>query len=110
MGTKIEVAAEAAASGADHRANVYVEEREAADGGVYDEITGLTGIVVYRASSLGHGCIRSLVASRMGVDEEPPPEWLQERFDEGTVSENVILGRAVGSPSAAGRDVDMPLG
>lgn len=106
MGTRIEVAVEAAESGADHRANVYVEPRDESDGGLYDEITGVTGLVVYRASSLGHGCIRSLVASRMGVDEEAPPDWLLERYDEGTVSEGVILNRAFDR----GGDVDMPVG
>jgi len=47
---------------------------------------------VYRASALG-GCIRALVYGRKGVEGHAPPEWLQERFDEGHYHEAAILAQ-----------------
>lgn len=42
-----------------------------------------------RASALG-GCIRSLVATGRGVEPQPVPEWMQEKYDEGHEAESVI--------------------
>lgn len=39
-----------------------------------------------RASAIG-GCIRSLVATGRGVPAEAPPEWMQEKFDQGHAAE-----------------------
>lgn len=49
--------------------------------------------VIYRASSVGHVCIAQLVAARLGYVPVPPPAFLQERFDEGTDAEPVVLAR-----------------
>lgn len=46
--------------------------------------------VIYRASSLGN-CIKSLVASRLGIEPMPHPDWLLEKFSEGNVNEPIIL-------------------
>lgn len=74
----------------DNRPNVYIDDA--------------TGLVVYRASSLGR-CVKELVAARLGLDGESPPDWMQERFDEGTNAEQAIIdlcygdvdGRSAGS-------------
>lgn len=58
----------------DDRPNVYVED----------------GVVVYRASSVGN-CLRSLVASRLGYEPMPHPDWLLEKFAEGNVNEPIIM-------------------
>lgn len=42
-----------------------------------------------RASALG-GCIRSLVATGRGVEPQPVPDWMQEKYDEGHHAEPVI--------------------
>lgn len=42
-----------------------------------------------RASALG-GCIRSLVATGRGVEPQPVPEWMQEKYNEGHDAEPVI--------------------
>jgi hypothetical protein len=49
-----------------------------------------------RASALG-GCIRSLVASGRGVMPQPPPDWMQEKFDEGHAAEPVLESMAMES-------------
>lgn len=48
---------------------------------------------IYRASGLG-GCVRALVAERMGYEPLPYPEWIQQRFGEGNLHEGDILRRA----------------
>lgn len=48
------------------------------------------GAVVYRASSLGR-CTGALVRARLGVTPSPPPESMQERFDEGHAWEERVL-------------------
>lgn len=45
---------------------------------------------VYRASSLGYS-LEQLVAPHLGYEPVAPPEWLQERFDEGTALEPIVL-------------------
>lgn len=45
---------------------------------------------VYRASGLGN-CLGALVRARMGIDGDPHPDWLQERFNEGKQLEDEIL-------------------
>ena len=47
---------------------------------------------IYRASSLGYS-LEQLVCPHLGYDAIPPPEWLQEKFDEGTALEEPILAR-----------------
>lgn len=47
---------------------------------------------VYRASSLGYS-LENLVAPHLGYEAIPPPAWLQEKYDEGTELEPVILNR-----------------
>ena len=42
-----------------------------------------------RASALG-GCIRSLVATGRGVEPQPVPDWMQEKYNEGHDAEPVI--------------------
>lgn len=59
----------------DDRPNVYMED---------------DGTVIYRASAMGN-CIRSLVASRMGIEPMPHPDWLLEKFDQGNLNEPIIL-------------------
>lgn len=44
----------------------------------------------YRASSLGYS-LESLVAGHLGYEALSPPEWLQEKFDEGTALEPIVL-------------------
>lgn len=58
----------------DNRAAVYLEDDR----------------VIYRASSIGN-CIGSLLRHRLGITPEPPPEWLQAKFDEGNVAEPIML-------------------
>jgi len=53
---------------------------------------GTDEVWVYRASAIG-GCMKALVYGRMGMEGQPPPEWLQERFDEGHYHEAPILAR-----------------
>ena len=48
---------------------------------------------IYRCSSVGHACITALVAARTGLTPIPPPSWLQDRFDEGTDAEPIVLER-----------------
>lgn len=48
------------------------------------------GLVVYAASAVGN-CSKALVYDRLGITQEPPPDWLQKAYDEGTSSENPIL-------------------
>lgn len=62
----------------DNRPSAYMEE----------------GVAIYRASSLNL-CEEALVALRMGIEPTLPPEWLQKRFDEGTMSENHIVSKTV---------------
>lgn len=45
---------------------------------------------IYRASSLGYS-LEQLVAPHLGFEPIPPPEWLQEKFDEGTALEPIVL-------------------
>jgi uncharacterized protein (UPF0335 family) len=47
--------------------------------------------VVYRASAIGGGCLTAFAAIAKGVVLEPPPAWIQERFDEGHRFEGVVL-------------------
>lgn len=54
---------------------------------------GEDGTVTYRASALGDGCTRALVLSRLGYDERPPPQQMQERYNEGHLHEGAVLGR-----------------
>lgn len=51
--------------------------------------------VVYRASSLGM-CNGALVRARLGVTGSPPPDLMQERFDEGTDWEERVLLAGLG--------------
>lgn len=48
------------------------------------------GVVYYRASSLG-GCTRDLVAARLGIHPAPAPKKLEGWWEEGRVSENLIV-------------------
>jgi hypothetical protein len=50
------------------------------------------GKSVYRMSSTGE-CVRSLYSQRIGIVGAMPPEWLEERYDEGTRLEPIILAR-----------------
>lgn len=45
---------------------------------------------IYRASSLGYSLCQ-LVAPHLGYEAIPPPEWLQEKFDEGKEIEPKVL-------------------
>lgn len=45
---------------------------------------------IYRASSLGYS-LEQLVAGHLGYEPIPPPEWLQEKYDEGSELEPVVL-------------------
>lgn len=45
---------------------------------------------IYRASSLGYS-LEQLVAPHLGFEPIPPPEWLQEKFDEGTALEPIVV-------------------
>lgn len=45
---------------------------------------------VYRASSIT-ACTKSLVAARLGLDGDAPPESMQRRFDDGHLHEPAIL-------------------
>ena len=45
---------------------------------------------IYRASSLGYS-LEQLVAPHLGYDAIPPPEWLMQRFQEGTDLEPQVL-------------------
>lgn len=57
------------------------------DGGLAEDVAG---IVSYRASAVG-GCSRALVCAGLDYTPEPPPDWLQERFDEGHTLEPLVL-------------------
>lgn len=50
---------------------------------------------VYRASSLGYS-LEALVAPHLGYAAVDPPEWLQEKFDEGNRIEPLAIQRLVG--------------
>ena len=45
---------------------------------------------IYRASSLGYS-LESLVCPHLGYDAIPPPEWLMQKFQEGTDLEPQVL-------------------
>lgn len=45
---------------------------------------------VYRASAIG-GCLKALVAARMGYDQMPPPGAFKEKFAQGHYHENAVL-------------------
>ena len=62
---------------ADNRGNVYVDP---------------SGVVVYRASGLG-GCIRGLVAARLGYIPQAWPDTTLRAFAEGNLHEDDILRR-----------------
>ena len=47
-------------------------------------------VLVLRASSFG-SCPTALIAAGQGIEGEPPPAWLQVKFDEGNKNEPVIL-------------------
>jgi hypothetical protein len=49
--------------------------------------------IVYRASAVGM-CDKALIAIRQGVTPLSPPEWLQEKMQEGTESESLIVEQA----------------
>ena len=51
------------------------------------------GVAIYRASSVGL-CEVALIALRMGVQPSVPPDWLQEKFDEGHEWEGHIVEQA----------------
>ncbi len=82
----------------DDRPNTYVED---------------DGTVIYRASSLGN-CIKSLVASRLGMEPMPHPDWLLEKFEEGNTNEPVILkmleDAGWGYSDGAQLEVEIPVG
>lgn len=52
---------------------------------------GDDGRVVYRASALGGGCQKALVAARLEYAAMPPPKEMQDRFDEGHLHEPHVL-------------------
>lgn len=62
----------------DNRPAVYVEED--------------TERVVYRGSSIGT-CTKILIASRMGIEAQATPDWMQKKFDEGNRFEDEIIRR-----------------
>lgn len=47
---------------------------------------------VYRASSLG-SCTRALLFARRNIEPLPPPEWLQEKFDQGNMMEATLMAQ-----------------
>lgn len=51
------------------------------------------GKVYYTASALGY-CSKGLLYDRLGVTPEPPPEWLQQAFDQGSENEQRIVEMA----------------
>lgn len=48
------------------------------------------GLIIYRASALG-GCLRALVASRLGFVQMPAPRFIQGKYDEGHSAEDVVV-------------------
>ena len=52
------------------------------------------GVIVYRASSVGM-CDEALLAIRQGVEPVDPPEWMLEKYREGTEAEAEIVAGAV---------------
>lgn len=46
---------------------------------------------VFRASALGSLCEASLVRALVGQPAEPPPAWLQEKFDQGNEAEAKVF-------------------
>jgi hypothetical protein len=52
------------------------------------------GRFVYRASAL-YSCPNILMAFRLGMEGASPPEWMQERYDEGHAQEALILDKLV---------------
>ena len=56
--------------------------------------------VIYRASGVG-GCIRTLVAHRLGLQPSATPGWMQERYDQGTALEPKILAALAKNDSKA---------
>lgn len=63
----------------DERLPVYVED----------------GRVIYRASAVGM-CEEALLALRQGMGAMMPPEWFQEKLDEGTEAEEEIVNAGFG--------------
>lgn len=53
-----------------------------------------TGDWFIRASALG-GCTRALIAAGRGLEGEPTPDWMQEKFDEGHANEPIIAAMAL---------------
>lgn len=45
---------------------------------------------VYRASAVG-GCSRALLYARLGMTGALPPDWLQDKYDQGNVGEDVVV-------------------
>lgn len=58
--------------------------------GVNQETGEATETVVYGASGLG-SCSVALYYDRQGVTPEPPPQWLQEAYNQGNENEGLIL-------------------
>ena len=48
-------------------------------------------LIEYRASAVG-GCSRALVCAGLGYEGHQPPDWMQEKFDEGHTLEPVVVG------------------
>ncbi len=59
---------------------------------VYEDDDGAT---VYRASALGY-CVGALVRARLGVTPSPPPDAMQEKFDEGHAWEQRVIVAGLG--------------
>lgn len=62
----------------DNRPPIYIED----------------GILIIRASALGHPCLWELIAAGQGEEMQPIPRVLQRAFDEGNLLEPVIVKRA----------------
>lgn len=58
--------------------------------------------IVYRASALG-GCVKALVAARLGLPGEGTPEWMQEKYDQGHAAEQPILAELAKGRDGVGR-------
>lgn len=52
------------------------------------------GNIIYRASALGW-CLNSLIYARLDYEPQPPPEYLQEKFDESSSYEQIALDRYI---------------
>ena len=61
------------------RPSVQYEESDGSDDGIW----------TIRASAFG-GCMRSMVATGRGIDPMPPPDWMQEKYDQGHAAEETI--------------------